>query len=669
MENTKGRVARPLAIAGASFSAACLLLAYIPREHSVTAVVASLAICASAALFARGWRRHAVIAAAALALGFARCVYLPAFGAGEQLSRVLGVFGTFAARMGESVDTVFSARLSPFFRAITLGDATALRADAEVNTALGMSGVAHIVAVSGMHVSFLISMLSYAVRSRTGRVLVSAPALLAFMAVTGFSPSVCRAVIMQLFVITAPIARRRGDSLTSVFAALMLILSFDPSLISKIGLQLSFLSTLGIVTISPRIQKAMQDFGETRRELKKPVPRAVYSFITASLATTLGALVPTMPLIAYYFGYVSLLAPVTNLVTLWAAAFCFCGGLVAGLLGLIFVPLAKVAALLASLPADWIIFAAKMIARVPFGTMYTSNIYILAWLVYCYLVFAVFIFLRGELKKLVYPICGCAVALGLALLLTAASPRAGLAVTAIDVGQGQSIVISDGMATAVIDCGGTGFPSPAVRAAEFIQAEASPPIELLILTHFHADHAEGVPELLAREVVGTLIIPDPELGGWDELTEAVITSATARGIEIIIVYETLTLDFGASRLTIYPPFGDGTEENEFGLTILVTSGDWDALITGDMREETELQLLEREELPDIELLVAGHHGSKYSTSEDILEVTRPEVALISVGSRNRYGHPAPETLARLDEYGVSVYRTDLQGNITIRAGE
>jgi competence protein ComEC len=668
MEKTQGRVARPLAITGASFAAACLLLAYIPDEYSAAAAAAGAALMAAAAVFARGLRRHAVIAAAAFVLGAARFKLFPAFAAGEGLSRAIAPFVSFAGRMGESIDRSFPADVAPFFRAIAIGDAGPLRADADVYTALGMSGVAHIVAVSGMHVSFLVSMLSYAVRSRRARAIVCPPVLLAFMAVTGFSPCVCRAVIMQIFVIAAPLARRRGDSVTSIFAALLLILLFDPLMVGQIGLQLSFLSTLGIVAVSPRMQKSLRDFGETRRALKKPVPRAVYGFVTASFSTTIGALVPTTPLIACYFGYVSLLAPVTNLVTLWAAALCFCGGLVAGLLGLVFVPAASAVAALASLPAYWIIFAAKAISRVPFSAMYVSNPYILFWLVHAYAVFAAFILFRGGLKKALYPVSGCAVMLGLALLLTSLTPRRGLAVTALDVGQGQSIVLSLGAATAVVDCGGSGFPSAAVSAAEYIQAEASPPIELLILTHFHSDHANGVPELLARETVGTLVIPDPDLGGRDELTDAVLGAAEERGIEVIIVSETTAIEFGEAALTIYPPLGDGSEENEFGLTILATYGEWDALITGDMRTETELLLLEREELPDIELLVAGHHGSKYSNSEDLLEVTRPEAALISAGARNRYGHPAPETLERLEAYGVAVYRTDVLGNITIVSG-
>ncbi|MCC8089852.1 MAG: DNA internalization-related competence protein ComEC/Rec2, partial [Oscillospiraceae bacterium] len=110
------------------------------------------------------------------------------------------------------------------------------------------------------------------------------------------------------------------------------------------------------------------------------------------------------------------------------------------------------------------------------------------------------------------------------------------------------------------------------------------------------------------------------------------------------------------------PLGAG-ETNEEGLSLLCTSGDFDVLITGDMDSTIERRLIKYGNLPDIELLIAGHHGSKYATSEELLAETLPEYAAISVG-RNSYGHPADETLARLAEQGCAIYRTDRMGNIT-----
>ena len=117
-------------------------------------------------------------------------------------------------------------------------------------------------------------------------------------------------------------------------------------------------------------------------------------------------------------------------------------------------------------------------------------------------------------------------------------------------------------------------------------------------------------------------------------------------------------------LTLYEPFGGGGG-NEEGLCVLADGGDFETLITGDANAAVEQMLVKYRTLPDIELLVVGHHGSRSYTAEELLETLRPEAAVISVGYNN-YGHPAPETVARLLDAGITVYRTDQCGNVTIR---
>ena len=118
---------------------------------------------------------------------------------------------------------------------------------------------------------------------------------------------------------------------------------------------------------------------------------------------------------------------------------------------------------------------------------------------------------------------------------------------------------------------------------------------------------------------------------------------------------------GKSALTVFPPLGD-RGDNERGLSILASLGENDFLITGDMDTGTEARLLEAHALPDLEGMMAGHHGSKYATSQALLEALTPEIVCISTGS-NSYGHPAEETLLRLARQGCAVYRTDLHGTI------
>ena len=582
---------------------------------------------------------------------------------------------TVSDALGGAIDHVFPSRLSPFLRALTIADSYDLTRDTALYTALGVSGIAHIASVSGMHVSFLVSMLGVVVRGRRALIIVSIPMLVFFMALTGFNAPVCRAVVMYLFVFASPLVKRRSDGITSVLAALLLILIVNPLMIAKVSLQLSFLSTLGIVTITPRIQSTLNAFGRRQKLLRRsiiphrlgmarvPTLRSLYNVIAANVAASVGALTLATPLIAYYFGYVSVLAPITNLLTVWAAAYAFCGAIIAALLGLCAAPIGIAAAHIAAVPTDWILICARAISRLPFAAMYVSNVYILTWLAYVYAVFVAFFALRRHdktpLRNALRPVCGSVAMLCLALLLTSLMPRGGLSVTAIDVGQGQSLVLTDGAATAVIDCGGS-F-SAASKTAAYLQAEADENVEFLILTHFHSDHTDGVIELMTRVNVETLIIPAPQYP--DALN--ILGYAEALGTRVILVYETTEITFGSSTLTIFPPYDEG--DNEGCITILASNGSWDALITGDMPSATELLLLEFADLPDVELFIAGHHGSRHSSSEDLLDAVLPEQVIISVGAYNTYGHPAEDTLRRFEERGIQVYRTDLMGNVTIRA--
>ena len=567
-----------------------------------------------------------------------------------------------AKNVADMICKLFDDDASPFMQALLVGKRDELNGDKALTTALSASGISHVVAISGMHVTFLMGFLAAMVKNKRLFALFGMPLLFLFMAMTGFTPSVTRAGIMQAFLICAPLFRRESDSLTSLSASLFILLAINPYSSASAGLQLSFAATLGIILFTGRIDAA---FTDSMREKNRPKNKAVKTFIyfiAASLATTIGALVFTLPLTAIHFGIVSLVAPVTNVLTLWAVSFAFPVGIIACVLGFIFFPIGLIVAFPIAYAARYIVFIARTLSSLPFSAVYSSNVYIIFWLAYIYILFITLPLLRARLRQYLYPCCFAVITLCAILLISPLLPVANdsSSITVLDVGQGLSVVLNSGDNSAIVDCGSSSGENAGAITHEFLSNRGQTSIDLLILTHFHADHVSGVEYLLSRINVSALAIPDPE-GSF--LADGIIELATKRGTDIIYVTETFSVSLGDIELIIYPPLGS-SEENERGLAVL-TLGAISALITGDMPAIGERSLLRYAYLPDIDILVVGHHGSRFSSSEELLAAVTPEIAAISVGLNN-YGHPSDETLRRLELFGVTVFRTDQIGNVTVR---
>ena len=213
------------------------------------------------------------------------------------------------------------------------------------------------------------------------------------------------------------------------------------------------------------------------------------------------------------------------------------------------------------------------------------------------------------------------------------------------------------------DCGGDGNDKAGEDAARLLLSQGTARLDVLVLSHYDADHAGGVCQLLERLPVTLLYLPD--LPCDTSLRADIEASALAHGTELRYVTEDEKLDFASSQVCIFAPVLTGSD-NEASLALLYSQGSYDILATGDMTAQAERLLLSRRKLPDVEVLVAGHHGSAGSTCDTLLQQTQPETVLISVGEHNFYGHPAEETLARIESCGAQILRTDQCGTITIR---
>ena len=239
-----------------------------------------------------------------------------------------------------------------------------------------------------------------------------------------------------------------------------------------------------------------------------------------------------------------------------------------------------------------------------------------------------------------------------------------LSVHFIDVGQGDSTLIISGDRTVLIDAGDS-EGGQAVRS--YLVSQKVDHLDYIIATHPHSDHTGGIETVLESFETGTLLIPvfsengksEDDLYAWHELNR----TAEAAGIAMTEAVPGMTLDLGISSLSVLAPSGDYDEINNYSVVTELVHGDNSFLITGDAETESEADMLKSGVLEDIDVLKAGHHGSSTSTGSEFLEIVKPEYAVISCGAGNSYNHPSGSVMNRLGEYGVRVFRTDLQGSI------
>ena len=550
-------------------------------------------------------------------------------------------------------------RVSGFLTAELTGDKSAM--DDGDYLAMQETGLAHLFAVSGLHCAFLVTLLALLI-SRRQRLLcaVTIPLLLFYMVMVGMSPSVVRACIMQIFLRIAPLFRRGSDPLTSLAAALLVILLCNPFAAASVSLQLSFSATLGMVLLSPRLYKLLTGWYKGKC---RPL-RAALCFVAANLSATLSAVVFTAPLTAWYFRIFVLVAPLSSLLAVPAAGWSFMAAFVTVLLGFVWLPLASLLGWISWALVRYILWIANGMMSWRYHAVYFTNPYLIYWLLFLYAAFIGCAATPDGKRKYLLASALSVLTLTAAIWVNRQDYQYGvLTALTLDVGQGESVILTSGGETALVDCGSSNsYKDPGGLAADTLHSMGVRELSAVVVTHYHADHTNGLYEVLRRIPVQTIYLPDIE----DEygVRERLVSLAEEKGAQVTYVTKETADTLGDTILTIYPPVQSGGDLNELGLTALASAGDFDLLITGDMSGSTEKKLVETYALPDIEVLVVSHHGSRYSSNIRFLKAVTPEAAVISVGDNN-YGHPSEETLQRLLAIGADIWRTDQQGTIRI----
>lgn len=550
--------------------------------------------------------------------------------------------------IGLVLDRYLSGDCAAFARALLLGDTSKL--SYALDTRLKVTGIRHVAAVSGLHISIFFAIVcTMTFRKRYLTAVFGLPLLLLFAAVAGFTPSVNRACIMCGLMVLAQLFSREYDGPTALAFSALVLLAQNPYVISSVSFQLSVASVAGIFAAAPGIQGYFARFLPKGKSRKSRFLQAAASGVSVSLSSQ----VFTLPLCAYYFGAVSLVGIFTNLLVLWIIAPIFWGLIALCLCGSFSPWLAGIAGFLVSVPIRYVLLVVRLLAACPLAAVYTKSPYIVAWLVLVYVLLGLFL-LAGKRRPGLYACC-CTLGLCAALIAAWWEPlTSDMSFTMLDVGQGQCLLLRSGSQVYVVDCGGDSDTKTADIAAETLLSWGFSHVDGLILIHLDRDHAGAAENFLSRIRTGFVILPN-----------------TAETLEVPAgtksVYASQELSIGGEKgiLRIFPPVY-AADHNEMSLCVLFDTEKCDILITGDRNGFGERSLLRNAEIPEADILVAGHHGAKSSTCQELLEAVRPEIVCISAGVGNPYGHPAPELLKRLTDFGCAVYRTDQNGTITIR---
>ena len=553
---------------------------------------------------------------------------------------------------------LFPDRIAVFMTALLTGDKQQLYADAELYGGMRQAGLLHAVAVSGMHIIVLVSFVQLMLGRGRRTSFICLPVLAVFVLMAGAGASVVRAAVMQAVFLGAPLFGRESDGPSGVAAALLVLLGVNPMAVGGVGLQLSFACVLGFMVLMPPLERRIA--GLTGFGASRPV-----QYVLSSFACTLCATVFSIPVSAAYFGTVPLLSPLANLLTLGVIEVLFAGGYVVCAIGAIVPAVGKLLGWVLGWGVRWCFVVFRFIGRLPYACLYTVDPWVVVWLVFSYVLLGAYFVLRrrGRVITPAIPAALCLLGLCAVFLVSSLRLRAGRReLVVLDVGQGECVAAFDADSAVVVDCGGSGLTNAGDTAADYLLAAGIRHIDTLVLTHLHEDHTNGVLSLCARMPVEHILLP-ADTDDADGMLAEILRAAESTGAEVTFVQDDAAAVVGDMELSLMLPQA-GTDKNERGIVVCLRSGGATTLLMGDAGTDAELALIGRGTIPDADILVVGHHGSKTASGAMFLRCAAPETAIISVGY-NSYGLPNEEVLARLDEYCGRVYRTDTDATVSI----
>jgi len=570
-------------------------------------------------------------------------------------------------RVTTQLDSLFSGQTADLAKAILLGDRSNL--DPDLRTAFSRAGLAHLMAVSGMHVGFILLpvwfILPWFRGSRAGKLAgltLGAALLFLYAGITGFSVSVSRASIMAFFIILARLFHKPGTSMNIIGAAAFLLLIQDPIMLFDIGFQLSFLAVIIILTTLPGMRYLLPPTHRYR------TTGTLFQFVMVSVLVQGGL----YPVLMYYFQEFSIAGPLSNTLAvpfvqvmfLWAF---FCLGLAlfhspfAALLNtpgdMILKGLTSYVTQIGSSPAAWIS-----------GTLSSP------W------VFGIWFFAISLIGSMRLPAIRWKMAIGLLIFLFLYQAdqiydrqlrHPDLRITFFDVGQGDATLLqTPGGRNYLYD---TGVWTPRFNSGERVlipelNAMGIRKLDGIILSHPHADHIGGIISLMKAIPIDTIY--QSPLPYDSRLFHNYMKLADDTGIPVRLLTtgDMIYSDTSAPMMVMAPSNRIAARDaNNHSVVIMAQYGENRILLAGDAEEEAESFLVDTYgPYLHTDLLKIGHHASRTSSTTPFLRYLNAQKGVASLALHNRYNHPHPEAVARLHKAGVSTRFTSIEGALIFR---
>lgn len=540
--------------------------------------------------------------------------------------------------------------------AILLGDKDKLSED--IQESFNTSNLSHMLAVSGAHVSYIILGLTYVLQNsiigkKNGKI-VCIIFLLAFMAITNFTPSVTRACIMAILTLFSSIIYRKSDVYTNISVAALITLIFNPYSLLDLGFQLSYGGTIGIIIFIKRIQE-------------KKSNSKVINYIKQMALVSIYANIIIIPIMMYHFNTVSFTFIISNIMASPILGIIVITGFLFIIASITVKPLTRLIAIFIKPILSILIKISQICSKLPFSNILVVTPYMFNVISY----YAIILYCIKSKKNNKCKIIICLlIVLILINFIIYIFPQK-LRIFFIDVGQGDStLIITPDKKTVLIDGGGSdSFDVGKKVLLPYLLDRRILKIDYVLISHFDTDHCGGILTIMEKVKVKNIIISEQaEHSENYERFKKLMIHKKIRLIEVkkgdkikIGRYSEFKILFPTSRLLSENPLNNNSIVAQFNYN------NFKMLFTGDIEKLAEQQILKTEKAEiRADILKVAHHGSKTSSIPEFIKAVRPKIALIGVGKNNTFGHPNQQTIKNLENIKCRIYRTDLQGEIIIK---